>query len=333
MSDLPIGGATALAHPNIALAKYWGKRPFGHNLPAVPSLSVTLQGMSTRTRVVPSPEATADTLTLNGAPADAAATARVAGLLDRVRTRSGARTFAYVESSNDFPTSSGLASSASAFAALATAALAAYGVPSSEADRSDLARRTSVSAARSAFGGFVELRAGVEGDEVLSAEPLAPASAWDVAIVVAATTRGAKATASTAGMAHTAATSPFYAAWVADAPGVFARAKAALLARDLEQLGQAVEESALAMHASAIAARPTVLYWNAGTLDALAEVRALRAAGVGAWATMDAGPHVKILTRQSDAERVRDALRDVRGVVDAFVALPGEGARLAAEPA
>ena len=43
--------ATAIAHPNIALAKYWGKLEHGHNLPAVPSLSVTLAGMSTTTRV------------------------------------------------------------------------------------------------------------------------------------------------------------------------------------------------------------------------------------------------------------------------------------------
>ena len=37
---------TAVASSNIALAKYWGKREHGHNLPAVPSLSVTLAGLS-----------------------------------------------------------------------------------------------------------------------------------------------------------------------------------------------------------------------------------------------------------------------------------------------
>ena len=43
--------ATAIAHPNIALAKYWGKRRGEGNIPAVPSLSVTLAGMSTTTTV------------------------------------------------------------------------------------------------------------------------------------------------------------------------------------------------------------------------------------------------------------------------------------------
>ncbi len=320
--------AVAIAHPNIALAKYWGKQPFGHNLPAVPSLSVTLAGMATRTRVTLDPAATADTLLLNGAPADAAATSRAAGLLARVRERAGIATFARVESANDFPTSSGLASSASAFSALATAALAAYGVDSDAGDRSDLARRTSVSAARSAFGGFAELRAGEPGDERLAAEPLLAPDAWAVAVVVAATTLAPKTTASTAGMAHTAATSPFYAAWVADAPGVFARVKAALLGRDLEALGDAVEASSLAMHASAIAARPSVLYWTPATLEALGAVTALRLRGIGAWATMDAGPHVKVLTAAVDADLVRDAMSAVPGVARVLVATPGEGARV-----
>ncbi|MEZ4240891.1 MAG: hypothetical protein R3F59_32985 [Myxococcota bacterium] len=37
-----MSSATAVAHPNIALVKYWGKRDVALNLPAVPSLSLTL---------------------------------------------------------------------------------------------------------------------------------------------------------------------------------------------------------------------------------------------------------------------------------------------------
>ncbi|MBW2253476.1 MAG: hypothetical protein JRI25_02615 [Deltaproteobacteria bacterium] len=44
--------ATARAHPNIALVKYWGKRDLVLNLPAVPSLSLTLDRFRTRTTVV-----------------------------------------------------------------------------------------------------------------------------------------------------------------------------------------------------------------------------------------------------------------------------------------
>ena len=43
--------ATAEAHPNIALVKYWGKRDGSDNVPATPSLSITLSQLRTRTRV------------------------------------------------------------------------------------------------------------------------------------------------------------------------------------------------------------------------------------------------------------------------------------------
>src|SRR5690606_4794225 len=120
----------AVAHPNIALAKYWGKRAHGHNLPAVPSLSVTLAGMTTRTEVVVEPGRERDALRLDGEPAEGRPVARVSQLFDLLWSeakRSGPRPRAAVSSENDFPTAAGLASSASAFAALAVAGNAALG--------------------------------------------------------------------------------------------------------------------------------------------------------------------------------------------------------------
>jgi hypothetical protein len=79
--------ATAVAHPNIALAKYWGKRAGEGNIPAVPSLSVTLAGMSTTTTVSFDATLVDDELVLNGvsqAP-DARTKVRATQLLDRVR--------------------------------------------------------------------------------------------------------------------------------------------------------------------------------------------------------------------------------------------------------
>jgi diphosphomevalonate decarboxylase len=324
------GSARAVAHPNIALAKYWGKRPFGHNLPAVPSLSVTLAGMRTTTAVRFDATLEADALTLNGAPAAPAALARATGLLDRVRAEAGTAARAAVISDNDFPTSAGLASSASAFAALALAARAALGLSTDACAVSDLARRTSVSAARSALGGFAALRAGVEGDAVLAAEPVAPADHFDLRVVVAVTTEAAKDVSSTNGMQHTADTSPYYPAWVEDAPRLFARIHAAVLARDLEALGVAAEASALRMHASAVAAAPAIVYWSPATLGALATVRGLRARGVAAWSTIDAGPHVKVLTTAGDEAEVTRALLATAGVLRTLATRPGPGATLVA---
>ena len=56
--------ATALAHPNIALVKYWGKQAGSHNIPATPSLSVTLDTLATRTSVR---ESERDRIEINGA--------------------------------------------------------------------------------------------------------------------------------------------------------------------------------------------------------------------------------------------------------------------------
>jgi diphosphomevalonate decarboxylase len=164
------GEAVAVAHPNVALSKYWGKRDAGpggsENVPAVPSLSVTLGGLSTQTRVVFRDDLASDRLVIGDREADEGARVRAVALLDRVRVASGETRRAEIVSRNDFPTASGLASSASGFAALALAASHAAGLDASPTQVSDLARRSSASAARSLFGGFVELRAGREGASV-----------------------------------------------------------------------------------------------------------------------------------------------------------------------
>ncbi|AKT39927.1 diphosphomevalonate decarboxylase [Chondromyces crocatus] len=322
------GKATAVAHPNIALAKYWGKRPFGHNLPAVPSLSVTLAGLATRTTVAFDDALAEDELHLGGHPAAAGPTRRVSGLLDRVRAASGRTERARVTSDNDFPTAAGLASSASAFAALALAASTAAGLSTSPEGISDLARRTSVSAARSAFGGFVALRSGAPGDETLPATPVAPADHWPLRVIIAVTAEGPKDVGSSEGMKLTVDTSPYYAAWVTDAPSLEERVRAAVLARDFQALGSAAEASALRMHASAIAAAPGLLYWTGATVNVLSEVRRLRARGIPAFFTIDAGPHVKVFTVPEAEDEVTTALAAVPGVLRTLSATPGPGAHV-----
>ncbi len=320
--------ASAAAHPNIALSKYWGKREDGHNLPAVPSLSVTLAGMRTTTTVAFDPALRADVLTLGGEPAGAGPTARVAALLDRVREASGRREHAAVTSENDFPTAAGLASSASAFAALALAATAAAGLGWDTARVSDLARRSSVSAARSALGGYVALRAGQPGDTFVAATEVADAAHFPLRVLVAVTREGPKSTLSTEGMLHTQRTSPFYPPWVETAPALYERVRQAVLARDLEALGVAAEESALRMHAAAIAACPGLVYWAGATVEVMDEVRRLRAKGTLAYFTIDAGPHVKVLTLPGDAAAVERALAAVPGVRRILPTEPGGGAVL-----
>ena len=313
--------ACAVAHPNLALAKYWGKLDREGNYPAVPSLSVTLAGMRTKTRVRLDPKLSADRLVLNGEEAQGPDLFRAVKLMDRVRALSGTNQRAEIVSDNDFPTASGIASSASGFCALALAASRAFGLDLGADRVSSLARESSASAARSVYGGFVELLAGAE-----SAKQVAPPEHLDLVVVVCVAGEGKKKdVGSTDGMKRTAAKSPYYRAWLEQAPRTFADLRAALLAKDFEKMGELAEASALAMHAAAMAAG--VVYFNGVTLDALDAVRELRAHGLPAYATVDAGPHVKVLVAAADADAARGHMASVPGVLRVIQAAPGEGAR------
>jgi diphosphomevalonate decarboxylase len=325
-----VSKATAKACANIALVKYWGKRPGALNLPAAGSLSLTLDALVTTTRVELDPALASDELVLDGVAARGGELARASEMLDLIRAQARLADRARVVSANEFPTASGLASSASGFAALAVAAAAAAGVAIAPRALSILARRGSGSAARSVFGGFVRMHAGRDDDgSDAFAEPIDSPLIDRVRMVIAIVGGGApKAFGSRDAMAHTAATSPLYRAWLELVPRDLAAAEAALARGDLDELGAIAEGNALAMHASAMAARPAVIYWQPATLAAIAEVRALRAAGRAAWATMDAGPHVKVLTTAADAEPVAAAMRAVPGVTEVVIAAAGGPARV-----
>lgn len=320
--------ATALAHPNIALAKYWGKREgskgAAQNVPAVPSLSVTLAGMATTTTVRFDESLGRDELVLNDRTEEGRPLARVSALLDEVRAHANLRCHARVVSKNDFPTASGLASSASGFAALALAACRAANLDWDASRVSQLARASSASAARSLFGGFVALDGG-EGALGVASQVAEP-SALDLRVLVCVTTEAQKATSSTEGMLLTQRESPYYPAWVEDAPRLFSKLRAAVREGDFRTTGVLAEKSALAMHACAMAAG--IVYVSGVTLAALAEVRALRADGLDAYATMDAGPHLKCLVPSSQSDVVKERLARVPGVLRVLETRPGEGARV-----
>jgi len=315
----------ARARANIALAKYWGKADVALNLPAVPSISMTLDPLTTETTVELRADLKVDELVMNGEAALGGELARATELLNRVRAEAGTQLRARIVTKNHFPTASGLASSASGFAALAAAARKAAGLPFDAIKTSALARRSSASAARSVLGGYVELPAGVAGDDSLAAHSVAAPDHWSLCIVVAVTAEGRKAVGSTDGMTHTKLSSPYYEAWVQSAPALADEVRAGLLSRDLGRLGPAMEQSTLAMHACALAANPGLLYFQPATLAAFARVRELRAEGVAVYATMDAGPHVKALCHASDASVVSQALGRVPGVLRTMLAAPGAG--------
>jgi diphosphomevalonate decarboxylase len=319
--------ATAVAHPNIALIKYWGKSDVEWNIPAVGSLSITLDGLTTTTSVDFDSGLAEDEFLLAGRAAPEMA-GRVSRCLDLIRERAGADVRARVESDNDFPTAAGLASSASGFAALIIAANAALGAGIETAELADLARRSSGSAARSLFGGFVELRLTPDGPLLTETGQILEPSDWPLRVAVAVTDPGVKTVGSTEGMIRTEQTSPFYASWVSASEQDLAEARTAIAGRDFETLAEVSESSCLKMHAVMMTARPGLVYWNGATVECIHRVRELRADGVPVFFTVDAGPQVKAVCEPEAFDRVAAELSVIEGVRQVLKSGLGEGARV-----
>ena len=314
--------ATVRAGVNIALVKYWGKRDDAANLPAVGSISLTLDGLYTQTTVQFDAALAADEFTLDTVRRD---DPRVVQLLGEVRAQAQESRFARVTSTNHVPTAAGLASSASGMAALGLASWAAAGLSTANPGQNqalvDLIRRGSGSAPRSLLGGLVELDRATGQVEQRAAD-------WPLCMVVAVIGRGEKKIKSRPGMAHTRSTSPYYAPWVEAHPADLTAARSAIDARDLAALGAVMERSTMRMHACMLAADPPLRYLSGRTLDVLDAVQTARENGLDAWCTMDAGPHVKTLCHIDDAPAVDAIVRQVPGIEAVHLCPSGAGARL-----
>lgn len=324
----PRGVGRARAGANFALIKYWGKADARLNVPAVGSISITLDRLFTETTVQLGPDLENDELTLDGKKRDEDL-AKISACLDLLRSKAGVATRARVASRNNFPTGAGLASSASGFAALVRAGEAAFGLALAPRERSIVARQGSGSAARSIFGGFVEMHAGTARDGSDSfAEPLLAPTEWPLEVIVAVTAKAEKEIGSRSGMTRSATSSPYYAAWVAEQPPDLAAAKAAIRARDFAVLADLAEHNCLKMHAAALAAQPPLVYWNGATVECLHAVRRLRAGGVPVFFTIDAGPQLKAVCAPGAHGAVEAALRGVPGVLELLTSALGPGVEL-----
>lgn len=318
--------ATALAHPNIALIKYWGNRDNALRIPLNNSISLNLEGLFTRTAVNFRPSLPSDELSINGHKALGRGLKRVSEILDLVRAQAGIKDKAEVVSENNFPSGAGIASSASAFAALALAASHAAGWTPSEERLSRLARCGSGSACRSIPGGFVEWNAGTSDEDSFAAS-IAPPEHWDLTDCIAIVHAGHKKTGSTEGHAL-AWTSPLQSARVADAPRRLDLCRAALLNRDFAALAEVIELDSDMMHAVMQTSNPSLLYWRPATVEIFHAVRAWRAAGLAVAYTVDAGPNVHVLCPREVQKEAERRLREIPGVSDVLVAGVGGAARL-----
>ena len=290
--------AIARAQPNIALIKYWGKRDADRNLPAVGSISITLAELYTSMCVEYDDALLDDALIVNG-HADSEMLPRIQRCLGTVL--GSRRRPVRVTSQCNFPIAAGLASSASAFAALTVAADELAEQKRNTDELASLAGRASGSAARSLYGGFVELENRARD---ISVSSLRAAVDWPLQVVVAITATEAKPVSSTEAMEVSRKTSPFFERWVEQQPQDLAAAREAIASRDFSALATVAEHNCLKMHSVMWGSRPPMIYWNSVTLSCMQTIRNLQADGIPVFFTIDAGPQVKAVCTPEAASQV-----------------------------
>ncbi len=322
--------ATALANPNIAFIKYWGNKNQALRIPVSGSISMNLAGLETRTRVNFDPQLRADTLNINTRQITGPGLERVAAFLQHVRRLAGIETHAQVVSTNNFPIGAGIASSASAFAALSLAATRAAGLVLDEISLSRLARLGSGSACRSIPAGYVEWLPGTSDDDSYACSIASP-EYWNLVDCIAVITTEHKSTGSTRGH-ELAGTSPLQNARVFDASRRLDACRTAILNRDFEAFASVTELDSNLMHAVMMTSTPILLYWKPATLEIMHRVTAWRAQGLPVCYTIDAGPNVHVLSLSEYAAEISGKLGEIPGVKQVLQASAGGSTRLVTFP-
>nr|WP_272106680.1 diphosphomevalonate decarboxylase [Staphylococcus sp. NRL 22/194] len=301
----------ARAHTNIALIKYWGKADEALIIPMNNSLSVTLDRFYTETQVTFDETLSHDQLVLNGEEVDAKESAKIQRYMDMIRKEAGITTHALIESENFVPTAAGLASSASAYAALAGACNEALQLGLSDKDLSRLARRGSGSASRSIFGGFAEWEKG--HDDATSYAHSIDANGWedDLAMIFIVINNKSKKVSSRSGMSLTRETSRFYQYWLNHVDENLKDTKDAISKKDFKRMGEVIEANGLRMHATNLGAQPPFTYLVPESYEAMRIVHECREAGLPCYFTMDAGPNVKVLIEKKNQQAIVDKFLEI----------------------
>ncbi len=323
----PKSGEVSWQSPsNIALIKYWGKK--GFQLPANPSLSFTLSESVTRTSMSYKPAADPEHFKLElmfEGKINRQFSNKVKAYFNLLQEQIPfLKFFDYeINTTNTFPHSAGIASSASAMSSLALCLCDMEhiigNVPDSEKMKfyekaSFCARIGSGSAARSVYGGVVswgEIKT-APGTSDLYATPIKQnihpvfENYHDSILIV---NRGEKKVSSTQG--HQLMNNhPFASARYTQAANNLEKLLEVLSAGDLETFISITEQEALTLHGMMMSSMPGYILMEPNTLNVINAIRSYRAeSGVPVSFTLDAGPNVHVLYPQQYASQVQDFIK------------------------
>lgn len=317
--------ATAKAPSNIAFVKYWGRKDEILRLPENGSVSMNLSNLQTTTTVEFDEKLEQDEIIFNGKKEDLENN-RAVKHLDRVRALAKIDLKAKVETANNFPTGTGLSSSASGFAALTLASSNAAGLKLSEKELSILARQGSGSACRSIPDGFVEWLDGDTSDESY-ATSIFPPDYFDIADVVTVVSLDKKYLATSEGQ-KSARTSPFFEKRLSLIKNKIDRVKKAIEDKNFSEFGELVEREALEFHSILFTSNPPLFYWTPETVKVMKFVQKMRQEGLEVYFTINTGQDVHVICRKEDAEKVSQKLSELPEVIKTIINYPAPGARL-----
>ena len=327
--------ATAIATPNIALVKYWGKRDEKLILPMEGSIAVTMdEQLATKTTIMFSKELKEDEIWIDGRKMTKPdELEKPIPQLDFIREMARVNLKTKVVSSCTVPFAGGLAGSSAGLCALALAATAALGLKLNNKELSIVCRRGSGSACRSVYGGFVEWKKGIKPNGSDSyAVQIADENHWpELRSLIVLTEIKEKKVKSRAGMKQTVATSSLYKKRIQDLPKVLNTVRNAILKKDLPTLLEAVMRESNNMHATMLDTWPPILYLNDISKEVIYAIHEFNEDGIKAGYSFDAGPNPIVFTIEKHVSEIKKMLQGIEGIKEMFVCKPGSGPRIVKE--
>ena len=325
---------TVKSPANIAFIKYWGQTKLNLYIPRNNNISMTLSNCQTITTIVRDPKLKEDIIEIQKGDKyspllkDTHKGKNAYDQINRIRKMSKSKDKVHIRSKNSFPSDAGIASSASGFSALTGALLLAFDQKKIFDDKKEFSKEVrlcgSASAARSIYGGFVELKTGNSHDESYAIQ-IGDEKHWDLVDIVAIVSQEKKKTSTSQG--HAAVdSSPYYKMRLIEMQPRIKTTREAIRKKNIRKLGAATEEDTISLHIVMMTSKPPAYYWEPGTIAVMKSVIDCREQeGLQSYFSIDAGANVHVICEKKDEKEIEKKLKKIPLVKSTIYNEPCEG--------